>query len=88
MVRQTIFIPLSFEVFFDIFNEDRFFDNDRIRIEAGLGYKFSDRTTITILYTFQENYYKDIPINNFNERFKEIDNVLRITLSQRFNFDN
>jgi hypothetical protein len=88
VAEKTFFIPLSFEVFFDIFNENQFLDNDRIRFEAGLGYRFNDRTTLTVLYTLQETYYQEFSIINFNEGFKQIDNVLRITLSQRFNFDN
>ena len=88
IVDKTFFIPLSFEIFFDIINENQLLDNDRLRFEGGLGYRFNDRTTLTVLYTLQETYFQNSPVINFNEGFKQIDNVLRITLSQRFNYDN
>jgi len=88
IIPKTFYIPVSFEMFFNLAFEEQPINNDRLRFEVGLGYMINEKTRITCLYTLQEVYYKENNYIDFGEGFAQIDNVLRITLSQRFGFEN
>jgi hypothetical protein len=75
-------------MFFNLAFEEQPINNDRLRFEVGLGYMINEKTRITCLYTLQEVYFKENNYIDFGEGFSQIDNVLRITLSQRFGFEN
>lgn len=87
IIPKTFYIPVSFEMFFNLVFEEQPINNDRVRFELGLGYMINDKTRITCLYTLQEVYFKENNYIDFGEGFSQIDNVLRITLSQRFGFE-
>lgn len=84
---KTFYVPISFELFFNLAFSEEPINNDRIRFEIGLGYRISEKTNVTLLYTLQEVYFKENNYIDFGEGFINIDNIVRITLSQRFNND-
>lgn len=83
----TFYIPASAEVFVDLFFQDSEFNNDRLRFELGLGYRWKKDNYVKVLYTLQELYFDEESSFNLGEGFHQIDHVVRITVSQKFGFD-
>ena len=83
----TFYIPASAEVFLDLFFKNNEFNNDKLRFELGLGYRLKKDTYVRVLYTLQELFFNEKSGINFDEGFRQIDHVVRITVSQRFGFD-
>ena len=60
--------------------------NDRTRIEVGLAYRWTAKTTVRLLYTTQSIFNNQGEGFDFNSGFSQIDNILRVTVSQRIGF--
>lgn len=84
----TFYIPISIELFADLtgFNEE--ITNDRLRFELGLGYRLNTNLSFVLLYTLQEIYNNEFTGIDFGEGFSEIDHIVRISVYQKFGFDD
>jgi hypothetical protein len=82
----TFYIPVSIELFMDLNGGNVEQNNDRIRIEAGLGYRWREDIYLRILYTFQEVFDNQGAGVNLDAGFKRVDNILRLSVIQRFGY--
>ena len=84
----TFYIPLSIEFFLDLTGQNIEQLNDRIRFEAGIGYRLNTNMYFRILYTFQEVYNRTGEGLNLDSGFEEYDHILRFSLIQKFGYEN
>ena len=82
----TFYIPVSIELFMDLTLNNNEQTNDRTRIEVGLAYRWTAKTTVRLLYTTQSIFNNQGEGFDFNSGFSQIDNILRVTVSQRIGF--
>lgn len=84
---KTYYVHTSLELFLDLTSDNNEQNNDRTRFELGMGYRWTNKTTVKVLYTLQRIFNNQNDGVDFSEGFAQNDHVLRITVSQRIGFD-
>ena len=87
--EKTYYIQSGLELFFDLTDDNVEQSNDRVRFDAGVGYRIKENLDIKVRYTLQQifnNTSEDL--FDFATGFSQIDHVVRITVSQTFGFDD
>ena len=80
----TFYIPVSIEMFFDLTAGNEEQNNDRFRVELGLGYRWKNDIYFKVLYTGQEIYDNQGAGVNLDAGISKSDHILRLSVIQKF----
>jgi hypothetical protein len=81
ITSKTIYVLVGYELFFNISRDNEEFIDDRTRFNIGVGYRFNPKTDLRLQYLFQRSRVNLDESNDFN------DNIIRISVIQRFGFE-
>jgi len=81
ITSKTFYTLIGFELFFNLSGGNNELIDDITRFDIGIGYRLNEKTNLELIYILQKSRV------NFENSNRSNDNIIRLSLIQRFGFE-